>query len=362
MTNDRKADIGAREISYACSYVPIEIIMAAGLLPKRMIPEPRPSAADAYIYPNTCYHIKSLLAAGLAGDASRTAGIVFANSCAGMRRLHDLWKEYVKDIPAVFLDIPKKKDTDSIEFFASELRRFAQNLETDFSGAHVTDEALHEAISACNNVRVLMDEIFKLQRDTNSTARGLSVFELCMEESQSSATGSIERLKTFISESRETKLSGKEVRIVLTGNIIHQPDLITLIEDAGGRVAVLDTCMGARNYDSLVREKSQDPMLALAERYLTKASCARMEGLDERFQRTRDLAVGSMADGIIYSAVKFCDMYLYEAPSMETGFRKAGIPFLFLENDYEWTGLEQIKTRVEAFLTMISERGARRNV
>lgn len=358
MTNDRKTDTGTREVSYACSYVPIEIIMAAGLLPKRMIAAPRPSAADAYIHPNTCYHVKSLLAAGLEGDASRTAGMVFANSCDGMRRLHDLWKEYVKAVPAVFLDIPKKKDPDSIEFFASELRRFAQNLETEFSGTPVTDEALHEAISACNNVRVLMDEIFKLQRDANSDVRGLSVFEVCMEESQSSAAKSIEGLKAFISESGEAKPSGNEVRIVLTGNIVHQPDLITLIEDAGGRIAVLDTCMGARNYDTLVREKSQDPMLALAERYLTKASCARMKGLDERFQRTRDLAAGSVADGIIYSTVKFCDMYLYEAPSMEAGFKEAGIPFLFLENDYEWSGLEQTKTRVEAFLTMISERGS----
>jgi len=356
MTNDRKADTGTQEISYACSYVPVEIIMAADLLPKRMIPEPRPSAADAYIHPNTCYYVKSLLAAGLKGDASQTAGMVFANSCDGMRRLHDLWKEYVKAVPAVFLDIPKKKDPDSIEFFASELRRFAQNLETEFSAAHVTDEALHEAISACNNVRALMDEVFSLQGDTNSDVRGLSVFELCMEESQSSTAKSIEGLKTFISESRETKPPGSEVRIVLTGNIIHQPDLINLIEDAGGRVAVLDTCMGARNYDTLVREKSGDPMLALAERYLTKASCARMQGFDERFQRTRDLSAGSMADGIIYSNVKFCDMYLYEAPSMETGFKEAGIPFLFLENDYEWAGLEQMKTRVEAFLTMAGER------
>jgi len=68
------------EVFYACSYVPIEIIMAAGLQPKRIIPEPRPSEADAYMHPNTCYHVKSLLASALAGNASQSGGIVIANS------------------------------------------------------------------------------------------------------------------------------------------------------------------------------------------------------------------------------------------------------------------------------------------
>ena len=74
------------------------------------------------------------------------------------------------------------------------------------------------------------------------------------------------------------------------------------------------------------------------------------------------LATESMAEGIIYSTVKFCDMYLYEAPSMEAGFKEAGIPFLFLENDYEWAGLEQMRTRVEAFLTIAEERRTVRHV
>ena len=33
---------------YTCSYVPQEIILAAGMTPVRLIPEPRPSEADAY--------------------------------------------------------------------------------------------------------------------------------------------------------------------------------------------------------------------------------------------------------------------------------------------------------------------------
>ena len=109
-----------QKVFYTCSYVPVEIILAAGLQPKRIIPEPRPSDADAFMHPNTCYHVKSLLASALAGDASQTGGIVIANSCDGMRRLFDIWKEYVKDAPAFFFDVPHKNQSDSKALFYAE--------------------------------------------------------------------------------------------------------------------------------------------------------------------------------------------------------------------------------------------------
>ncbi|UCD57350.1 MAG: 2-hydroxyacyl-CoA dehydratase [Candidatus Hydrogenedentota bacterium] len=345
-----------RRVSYACSYVPEEIILAAGLIPRRMIPEPRISEADAYMHPNTCYYVKSLMASVLAGDSSEIDGIILANSCDGMRRLHDLCKQYRGAIPALFLEVPKKKDPASIEFFASELRRFAGKLEKEFQRSKVTDERLRTAISMCNNVRVLMDEIFNLQRLATSSVRGLSVFDLCLEGTSTPVMEFIEKLKSVISESREGKASDKERRIVVTGNIIHQPDLIALIEDSGARVVAMDTCIGSRHYDGLVKEDSQDPMLALAERYLMRPSCARMEGIEERFQYLKRLVNDSMADGVIYSMVKFCDHHMYEVPLMRNTFEDAGIPFLFIENDYEWAGLEQMRTRVEAFLAMAGER------
>ena len=358
MTTSGKEETGARVVSYTCSYVPEEIILAAGLDPRRVIPEARPSEADAYMHPNTCYYVKSLLAWGLAEAGSGTDAIVFANSCDGMRRLNDVWKEYVEAVPAFFIDVPKKRDPASIEFFASELRRFADNLEEAFPDSRVTDESLGEAIDMCNNVRLLMDEVFRLQGDANSGISGLSVLELCLEGARSHPAAFAEGLTKFLSDPKPGRASDGGPRIVLTANVMHRPDLIRLIEDLGGRVVALDSCIGARHYETLVNPDSKDPILALAERTLGKASCARMEGMEERFQRLKRLASDAGADGIIYSTLKFCDMYLYEEPLMRINCEDAGLSFLFLENDYEWTGLEQMKTRVEAFLAMVGERGS----
>ncbi len=357
MPQTRKQGMAEQSVSYACSYVPEEIILAAGLKPERMIPEPRPSEADAYMHPNTCYYVKSLLASGLAGAEAGAGAVVFANSCDGMRRLHDVWKEYVEGVPALFVDIPKKKDPASVEYFAAELSRFARRLEEAFPGAEITDEGLEEAIETCNEVRLLMDEVFALQRDAASGVSGRAVLELCLEESRSHPVDFARKVRKFISEAKDVGATDSSRRIVLTANVIHRPDLIELIEQAGGRVVALDACMGIRHYDTPVKSHTPDPMTALAARYLEKASCPRMEGIEERFQRLKGLAKESGAEGIIYSTVKFCDLHLYEAPLMRVTSEDAGFPVLFLENDYEWTGLEQMKTRVEAFLGMIGERG-----
>ncbi len=353
---DKRNIDNTRKVLYSCSYVPIEIIMAAGLQPKRIIPEPRPSDADAYMHPNTCYHIKSLLASALAGDASQAGGIVIANSCDGMRRLYDLWEKYVKDTPAFLLDVPKKNDEDAIEFFASELGRFAGILENHFAGTKTAREDIESAISICNNVRLLTEEVFRLQQNGNSGVCGMSVFNLLLEGANCSPAEFAGKLREFISDPGDEATPGKGPRIMVTGNVIHSPALIELIENAGGRVVVLDTCTGTRHYDTLVKENSPDPMMALGERYLQKASCARMEGIEERCERMKNLAAGSDADGIVCSTVKFCDTYLYDIPTMHAECEAAGIPFLFLENDYAWTGLEQMKTRVEAFLAMTEGR------
>ena len=99
-----------RKMALACSYVPEEIILAAGFTPTPIHPDKPPSAGEPHIYPNTCGYLKSLLAQGLHREMAGAEGIVFANCCDGMRKLRDIWEQYVPNTPALFLEVPKKKD------------------------------------------------------------------------------------------------------------------------------------------------------------------------------------------------------------------------------------------------------------
>jgi benzoyl-CoA reductase subunit C len=351
-----KAEEAADPVIYTtCSYVPEEIIMAAGFLPRRIFPESSHSDAETHIHPKTCCYVKSILADALERKIPFNAeGIVIANSCDGMRKLYDIWAEYVGGARPLFLDIPKTKDPDSISFFTSELRRFAYSLERNFPGSEITDERLQLAISTCNEVRRLMGKIFTLQRDSTPGISGVDVFNWCMQGLNTGPHDFADTLRQIIPDIKESDHQQGGTRIVLTGNVINRPDLISLIESSGGHVVAIDICTGIRHYNNPVDEDSDDPMGALAARYLLKYSCARMDGIEERIQYLKRLASDARADGIIYSSVKYCGTSPYDAAWMRDSFGKEGVPFLYLENDYEWTNLEQTKTQVETFYETIS--------
>jgi benzoyl-CoA reductase/2-hydroxyglutaryl-CoA dehydratase subunit BcrC/BadD/HgdB len=327
--------------------------MAAGFVPRRIMPQTRPTEADAHIHANTCHYVKALLAAALAGETPRLEGFIVTNSCDGMRRLYDVWREYVPGVPAFFLDIPKKRDTDAIALFASELRRLAEALRRELPNAGITDERLENSIRTCNAIRRQMREVLAFQKEAAPRVRGSDFFDLTSEAADLMPSELRDGIDQFLSKIDQRGGPARGPRIVLSGNVINRPDLLTLIEDSGAHIVALDTCFGVRHYDLLVEENTGEPMLALATRYLLRSPCPRMHGLERRFEYLKGLFESSGAAGVIYSTVKFCDSHLYDLPLLEEDLRQAGIPFLWLENDYEWTGLGQLRTRVEAFLEML---------
>ena len=55
-------------------------------------------------------------------------------------------------------------------------------------------------------------------------------------------------------------------------------------------------------------------------------------------------------DGVIQYALMFCQPYAHEAIKVEKRLGAADIPSMALETDYSMEEVEQLKTRVEAFL------------
>ncbi|MFZ0887287.1 MAG: 2-hydroxyacyl-CoA dehydratase family protein [Candidatus Binataceae bacterium] len=335
---------------YTCSYIPEEIILAAGFRPRRFLPE-SPSA-DASIHPNTCGYVKSILAAALDAGGAHTAGIIIANSCDAMRRLYDLWTAYVRPVPVLFLDLPKKTDADSIVFFASELKGLAERLHTEFRGTPIGRESLRAATRTCNEIRALMGEVFRAQRCAQSNVPGTRVFDLCLSPATHAPADFAVEIRRFLTDVAGEQRPARAPRIVLAGGLVNKPHVIAAIEKAGAHVVALDTCMGLRHYSGSVEEDVPDPFLALAKRYLTKPGCARMQDFEERLRWMKTVADEAGADGIVFCSLKFCGPCVYDIPMMSERFRQLGIPLLWLEHDYEWSGLEQLRNRVEAFLEL----------
>ncbi len=186
------------------------------------------------------------------------------------------------------------------------------SLEEELGGTPVTPPALERAIAKKNALRRKMADVLALQ--TNGTLSGTTVFSLLTDAAAGDAHGISERIDglTAVPGWGAGAKTGK--RIVVSANVLDRPDLVEMIEGAGGSVVALDSCTGVRHWEGLVAEGSPDPLQAIARRYLTRPPCSRMEGIGERIDWLVKLAQTSRADGVVLTSVKYCDSWLYDQP------------------------------------------------
>jgi len=343
-----------RALAYVCPYVPEEIILAAGFRPFRFLPDANPSDADAHIHPNTCGYLKSLLAAGLRAAMPGVDGIVFANCCDGMRRLHDIWEKYVPGIPPVFLDIPKRNDRLSVEYFASELKRLAGRIRSAHGLSREVQEAeIERSIRTCNRNREERMEIFPRWRRNDVRADAAGLYALGQGTSRAPETDFPEQADRILAGKTVPPVEENRKGVVLSGSILRRPDLLFLIEASGGRISALDSCLTARRFPGRVEEGSADPYLALAQRTLTQPPCPRMAAFEDRCENLLSLVRESGAGGLIYFPLKHCEPFRYDTLLLLERFRGEGIPVLVLEDEFQTPIPEQVRTRVQAFLETV---------
>ncbi|MDY6933008.1 MAG: 2-hydroxyacyl-CoA dehydratase family protein [Spirochaetota bacterium] len=343
------------QIGWFCSYVPEELIIAAGLEPVRLQGQVETiKEADSYLFSNFCPYIKHILDTGLRGKFSNLEGIIFANSCDGMRRLYDLWTQYVETPFSYMLEIPKNRDGNGIEYLSDQLLDLKGRLEEVFA-VNISNDKLDKAISIMNDHKETIMEIFEKQKEVPSPHKGSKLMALCLDETTGLKEEGTIKLREFIEQSiNSSNPEDKLTRILVLGNEGGKLTLFNLIEDAGASVVAFDTCYGLKHYSDLV-EKDRDPIKSLARRYLLKPPCYRMPGFDTRTERLKKLCQDYSIDGIIYSYIKFCDYGQYEAPEIERFSKNSQLPLLELENDYIISDTGRIRTRVEAFVEMIRD-------
>jgi benzoyl-CoA reductase/2-hydroxyglutaryl-CoA dehydratase subunit BcrC/BadD/HgdB len=343
-------------IGWLCSYVPEEIIMAAGLLPSRVSGSSEELAtAEAHLYTNLCPYVKGVLAAGLSGETKQLDGMIFVRSCDAMRRLYDVWKSYVPMRFVHMLEAPKNRDAAAVEYFAAQLRSFATALGQEF-GSEISVKSLNQAIKTANQARRLMQGLYQRQRGAPLPLPGSQIFQLGLEGMAMAKKDFIGRLEEY-GKKGGSQTIGKggdgNARVLITGNVVDRPDLFNMVEAAGAEVPVADLCTATRHFNFLVDEDEADPYVALARGYLNKPRCPRIAGLEERFAQMMELVDGYKVDGVIYTSVKFCDQHLADAPYFLDKLKEKKMPALFLENDYVWRTTGQLKTRVGAFVEML---------
>lgn len=351
---------GNKVFGWLCTYVPEEIIHAAGILPVRVTgysQEMELEDGNAYMYINNCSYSRSCLQMGLRGEYEFLDGMVAGSTCDGARRLFDLWQHYIKTPFHHILTVPRKYTEKAHALYYQQVTQFKEYLE-EFTGRQITDEQLHHSIDVYNRSRALLKQLYELRKADAPPISGAETMEVLNASFRMPKELFNQWLEQLLDELGKSSVTHKgRARLMVTGSVMNNPEFIRSIEAQGGLVVTDELCTSTRYWsDPVVQKEGQNPVEAISRRYLSNFPCARMVPSDERFNRILNLVKDFKVDGVISQIIRYCVPYAHDLPLLKDRLKEPGIPVLALDVEYGTSGSGQIQTRVQAFLEMLEAR------
>ena len=345
---------------WLCTYVPEEILHAAGILPVRITGysnEVELDDGNAYLYINNCSFSRSCLQMGLRKDYEFLDGVVGGSTCDGARRLFDLWRHYIGTQFYHVLTVPRKYTNKAHALYLSEVIQFKEHLEK-YLGFKIPDDAILQSIQLYNESRDLLWQLYELRKSGSPPVTGTETMEISNASYRMPKEIFNEWLKTLLDEIKgSARTHSGRARLMLVGSVLTNTEFIQAIEDQGGLVVTDELCTSTRYWgDRVILDGNEPPVTALARRYLNNYPCARMFPSDERFNRIIDAALKFKVDGVVSQTIRYCVPYAHDLPLLTKRLKAHDIPVLSLDVEYGTSGSGQIQTRVQAFLEMLEAK------
>ena len=357
---DAKAK-GKHIVGIMCEYTPRELIMAADAVPvclcggsAEMIPP-----AEEHLPANLCPLIKSTYGYHIqkANPFLEMADLIVAETtCDGKKKMYELMG---RTRPTYIMELPQKPtDSDAMAHWVSELRKFRAKLQ-EHCGVELTDEKIRQAIVTMNRERALRRELAALMKSQYPPLTGRQLLDF--KSIISGIDADLDQYAEAVDLHKKQKAgSGKNspVRVLLTGvPIVHGSErVLDIIESHGGLVVCMDNCTGLKPILEDVDETADDPIIALAEKYL-RLPCSVMTTNDRRLEVLRDLAAEYRPECVIDLVWQACITYDVESYFVkELAEKYLGIPYLRIETDYSPSDSARIALRIEALFETVRER------
>ena len=353
VAKDWKAD-GKKVVGYRCIYVPEEIISAAGMLAYPLYGTPDPiRLADTYFESCTCEFIRNIFDHALGGRFSFLDHLVVANTCDAMRRLFDMWKNYIDGVPVYMVNNPLKLLTDANrDYYRQELERFRAAME-QLSGRKITNEKLRQAIELHNETRALLKELYSLRKQNPPLISGEEALDIVMAVSVLPKGQANALLTQLLGEVRAREAPDSVgPRLLITGSIMDDPALIRLVEEQGAVVVADDLCTTTKYFWHEV-EQHEDCIEALYRFENRRPLCACTHPAEARLEYLLELIDEFAAEGVIYFNLKYCYPLAYEAPLFKQELEARDIATSILEVGHDMSGHGQLRTRIQAFVEML---------
>ena len=331
---------------------PEEIILAADMMPFRLFGNPTIGIdkANEHVPPTHCVWARNILEQAIEGLENDIKGVITTHGCDCTNREFDIWLECVDLDFLFFLNAPLKRGKTALKFFIDDLKELITQLENKFN-IKISSEKLRKAIKKMNHIRNLLREISQYRE--KMVLKSSEFHSLVKEVQQQDKEEMIEKLEKKLEQLENRKpLTDNLKKVLLTGSVIDDTEFIIFLENMGFQVVTDDLCIGTKYFWNNVDE-SEEPLKALAEYHLNKPIYSTKFPSYNRFKVLKKLTERHRIDGVINVAQKFCEPVLYDHPYFNKKFKELGIPYLFIEMEYNRESYKQLATRFEAFAEII---------
>jgi benzoyl-CoA reductase/2-hydroxyglutaryl-CoA dehydratase subunit BcrC/BadD/HgdB len=365
---------GKKVVGYMCLFAPIELILAADAIPVRVNSGwyDASKLGDRIVPVEVCPVVRSTIGAkmiALSPYLELSDALISVLTCDGMTKLGEILSDYK---PVWAMTLPRVKDSDqSLRLWNAEIKAMKAQIEA-LTGNKIKAKQLKSAIERTQKAT-------KAFRRLQEFRRGPPVImgRDAMLVNQTYMWDDIDRWteKTeALCDELEKRVAEKKwacppdtPRVMITGTPMIWPDnwkVPTLIEESNpqGVLVADEMCSSERLlYDPVgVDEWSMSDMLnAIGERYLMASTCPCFTSEDGNEDRVNWLLTKIKewnVQGVVYYVVRGCMLYAMEYTRVKKVLDRMKVPVYYLDTEYTREDVGQMKTRVEAFLEMLSAR------
>ncbi len=339
----KAAKPGRHVIGYMPTYVPREIIHAAGMLPLGVLgggDNLEVIHGDAYYQSYICRIPRSTIELAVTKRLNFVDGMLFPSTCDVIRNLSGIWKLLYPDVYSRYFDVPQNF-TSAVggTYYVQELRELAEGLE-GISGTKITDEALNRSIDLYNKNRRLVNDVYNVRQVTPWKALSWEVY-LLMRAGMVLPVEEHSQLMTdyLAAVQAEDRPKRDNCRVIVQGSFCEQPplNLVKSIELAGCYIVDDDYMLVNRWLQDEVPTDG-NPMENLADAFLNysgETACKYVPEREDKGKFLIDAVRERRAEGVIFAAPSFCDPALLDRPMLSGALARENIPhisFKYAEN------------------------------
>ena len=356
----RRKAAGSSIVAYFLNSVPVEVVVAAGLDPIRLVGDPsrRAPVADRYMEEYMDGEVRSIFGSMLTGDFDFADLVVVPRTSEVYLQLYyflkemEHWEPDAPIPPVQLFDVLQSPHWLTARWNEGRLRHLAKRLEK-FGGRTIDDSSLREGIAICNQLRSALQAVSDLWRREGrlSGVDALKVIGAASILPPAEATRAIEILVADPPAPLESR-----PRVMIKGSPQSDPAFTALVEDAGAWVVAHDHVAGDPTFHVLVDGTSDAPWEALACHYQRRIPGPRVHPQEQQDAMFIALAEQARVDGVIFFHDEWDDTLGWEYPDQRKLLEARGIPSLFLKRQpYFDRPVDTQRAAVAEFLTQIAK-------